>query len=199
MAPDPNAFHGSYTSRALDCNHVIHYSVPSALEIKLSCPADTYSEPLDWEDEYPPVAFECVSANTLLCPKCEEAMRVERAAAARAYALIWADGYGDWTEEFLRGEESQYAAERDRAAAAKVANFEGRMADRTNTISQSEAKVAREQAWEAKKKVSFAVEEGKGAGEGKKKKKALKSPFILGPPTDSAISLPVRAKGGSDD
>jgi hypothetical protein len=177
MAPDPNAFHGSYTSRALDCNHVIHHSVPSALEIKLSRPADTYSEPLDWDDEYPPVAFECVSANTLLCNKCEEAM------------------YGDWTEDFLRGEESQYAAERDRAAAAKIANFEGRMADRTNTISQTQAKAAREQAWEAKKKVSFAIEEGKGSGEEHKKKKALKSPIILGLPTDSAISLPLRVKG----
>jgi hypothetical protein len=179
MAPDPNAFHGSYTSRALDCNHVIYQSVPSALEIKLSRPADTYSEPLDWEDEYPPVAFECVSANTLLCPKCEEAMRVERAAAARAYALIWADGYGDWVEGYLRGEDRLYAAERYRAAAAKVANFEGRMADRTNTISQTKAKAAREQAWEAKKKASFAVEEGEGAGEELKKQKALKSPIIL--------------------
>lgn len=163
------------------------------MEIKLSRPADTYSEPLDWEDEYPPVHFECVSANTLLCPKCVEEMYAERGRAARSYARRLWRATGDLDEDGLRTDtrKCKKAAKRDRVAALRVANFEGRMADRTNTISQTEAKAAREQKWEASKKISFAVEEGQAPGE---KKREKKEPIILGPPTDSAISLPVRAK-----
>jgi hypothetical protein len=51
-------------------------------------------------------------------------------------------------------------------AAIKVANFEGRMADRETTT-----KAAREQKWEAGKKVKFTVEEGQGSGEKPKEKK----------------------------
>lgn len=193
MAPDPLAFQGSYTSRAADCNHVIHFSVPSALEIKLSRPADIYSEPLDWDDEYPPVHFECVSANTLLCPKCEGEMYAERGRAARSYARRLWIASGDLDEDGVRTDSGKckIAAHRDRVAALRVANFEGRMAGRTNTILQTEAKAARERKWEESRKVVFAVPEGQGAGETKRVKK---TPVILGPPTDSAIDLPVRAK-----
>lgn len=193
MAPDPKAFHGSYTSRAKDCNHVIHFSVPSALEIKLSRPADTYSEPLDWEDEYPPVHFECVSANTLLCPKCQEEMYAERGRAARSYARQLWRATSDIDEDGLRmdSRKCKGAAHRDRVAALRVANFEGRMADRVNTTSQTEAKATREQKWEARRGVTFTVTEDRDPGE---KKRAEKAPILLGPPMDSAISLPVRTK-----
>ena len=78
-----------------------------------------------------------------------------------------------------------------------MVNFDDRMADRTNTISQAEAVAARVKKWEAGKRVTFAVEEGMGPGEKEKRKKKKKAPIILGPPSDSAISLPVRTKGGS--
>jgi len=74
-------------------------------------------------------------------------------------------------------------------------NYEDRMADRTTTISQAEAVAARQKKWEAAKKVSFDVEEGMGPGEkAKKRKKEKKAAVVLGPATDSAISLPMRGK-----
>lgn len=157
MSRDPNAFHGSYTSLAMDCKHVIHFSVPSALEIKLSRPADTYSKPLDWDDQYAPIAFVCESANTLLCPSCEAAMRKELRDADANYKYVWADGNGDSRNETgERSAEHKDAARRYNRAAAKVANFEDRMADRANTISQAAAKAAKEQQWEAAREVKFA-------------------------------------------
>lgn len=157
MAPDPNAYHGSYTSLAMDCKHVIHFSVPSALEIKLSRPASTYSEPLDWDDQYPPIDFVCESANTLLCPSCEAAMRKELRDAEANYKAVWADGNGDSRNETgERSPEHKDAARRYNRAVVKVANFEDRMANRANTISQAAAKAAKEQMWEAGREVKFA-------------------------------------------
>lgn len=158
MAPDSSAYRGSYTSLAHDCHHVIHYSVPSAQSINLS-------------DEYHPCDFVCVSANTLLCTSCENAMRAERDAAAEAYNLIWACGETD-----------DEAAKRYNVAAIKVANFEGRMADRNVLISQGEALKAREAKWVASRRVKFDVEEGMGAGERVVKKEKKKQAIILGPP-----------------
>ena len=194
MAPDPNAFNGSYTSLAKDCGHVIHYSTPSELELKLSRPADTYGTSPDWEDEYPPVDFVCVSANTFLCPTCEQAMRDDRLEAELAYAFIYDDGKGYCTAEGF--EDCKAAAQYHRAATLRAVNFDDRMADRTNTISQAEAVAARQKKWEAGRRVRFAVEEGMGPGE-KEEVKEKKSPIILGPPSDSAISLPVRTKENS--
>ena len=191
MAPDPHGFNGSYTSLARDCRHVIHHSTPSELELKLSRPADTYGTPADWEDEYPPVDFVCISANTFLCPTCEQAMRDDRLEAELAYQFIYDDGNDDGTEESF--EDRKAAAQYHRAATIRVVNFEDRMADRTNTISQAEAVAARQKKWEAGRRVTFAVEEGMGPGEGECTKEK-KSPIILGPPSDSAISLPMRAK-----
>lgn len=195
MAPESNAFHGSYTSLAKDCRHIIHYSTPSALEVKLSRPADTYSEPPDWKDEYAPQDFVCISANTLLCRTCEQAMRHERQDAAEAYANIY-DGerYADGTtEEIVKA-----ATRRHRLATAAAANFADRMYDRRNTIAQAQAVAAREQKWEAGRKVRFAVAEGMGSGERRKRPKLKRNAIVLGPPpsrpSDSAISLPVRAK-----
>lgn len=195
MAPDPNGFNGSYTSVAKDCGHVIHYSTPSELELKLSRPADTYGTPPDWEDEYPPVDFVAVSANTFLCPTCEQAMRDEREEAMLAYQFICDGGNGDESEEDF--DDRKAAAQYYRAATARVVNFDDRMADRTNTISQAEAVAARVKKWEAGKRVTFAVEEGMGPGEKEERKKEKKSPIILGPPSDSAISLPMRVKEDS--
>jgi len=58
------------------------------------------------------------------------------------------------------------------------------------------AVAARQKKWEAGRRVTFAVEEGMGPGEEEeeKEKKETKAPIILGPPSDSAISLPMRAK-----
>ena len=195
MAPDPNGFNGSYTSVAKDCGHVIHYSTPSELELKLSRPADTYGTPPDWEDEYPPVEFVAVSANTFLCPTCEQAMRDEREEAMLAYQFIYDGGNGDESEEDF--DDRKAAAQYYRAATARVVNFDDRMADRTNTISQAEAVAARVKKWEAGKRVTFAVEEGMGPGEKEERKKKKKAPIILGPPSDSAISLPMRVKEDS--
>lgn len=198
MAPDHTNFHGSYTSCVKDCGHIIHYSTPSPLELKLSRPADTYGPPQDWEDEYPPVAFECVSANTFLCPTCEQAIYDERERAERIYQTIYDGGKGDCSEEGSSGPDRVAAAQYYRAATARVVNFEDRMADRTNTISQAEAVAAREKKWVAAKKVSFAVEEGMGPGEKEKKqRKKKKVALVMGPASDSAISLPLRGKEDS--
>lgn len=172
MAPDQNANHGSYTSMAMDCKHAVYHSVPSALSAQLSRPADTYSEPLDWEDEYEPSDFVSISANILLCNDCEEVMRAELRDAAEAYSLIWTDGgnnAGPPTEE------SKAASDRYVQASIKVANFEARMADRENGIAHSQAKKAN-----AAKKVKFAVEEGEGAGEKPKQKKEKLPAIALG-------------------
>jgi hypothetical protein len=191
MAPDPNGFNGSYTSLTQDCRHVIHHSIPSELELKLSRPADTYGTSPDCEDEYPPVDFVCISANTFLCPKCEQDMRDDRLEAELAYQFIYDDGNDDGTEESF--EDRKAAAQYHRAATMRVVNFEDRMADRTNTTTQAEAVAARQKKWEAGRRVTFAVEEGMGPGD-EVERKNKKSPIILGPPADSAISLPVRAK-----
>ena len=191
MAPDPEGFNGSYTTLAKDCGHVIHYSTPSELELKLSRPADTYGTPPDWEDEYPPVDFVCVSANTFLCSTCEQAMRDERVEAELAYQFVYDDGKGDCTEEGFQ--DCKVAAQYHRAATLRVVNFDDRMADRTNTISQAAAVAVREKRWEARRKVRFAVDEGMGPGE-EEEAKGKKSPITLGTRSDSAISLPVRTK-----
>ena len=191
MAPDPLGFNGSYTSLARDCRHVIHHSTSSELELKLSRPADTYGTPPDWEDEYHPFDFVCISADTFLCPTCEQAMRDERLEAELAYLFIYDDGNDDGSEESF--EDRKAAAQYHRAATMRVVNFHDRMADRTNTISQAEAVAARQKKWEAGRRVTFAVEEGMGPGE-EEDVKGKKSPIILGPPSDSAISLPVHAK-----
>lgn len=185
MAPDPNAYCGSYTGLAMDCKHVIHYSVPSALSIKLSRPTDTYGPALNWEDEYPPEDFVCVSANTLLCPVCEKTMRAELTAASEACDALWAFGF-----------RSKETSKRYVEAAIKVANFEGRMASRGNSISQDEALKRKEREWEAAKKVRFDVEAGMGAGEKVVKKKKKKRVIILGPP--STLELPLRVKKDED-
>jgi len=177
MAPDPTAYHGSSTTLAMDCKHVIHYSVPSALSIQLSRPADTYGTASDWEDGYEPTEFVCLSANTLLCNDCEEIMRTELRDAAEAYSLIWADRVGSSSPP---NEASKAASDRYVQAAIEVANFEGRMADRENTISQADAKKAKEQKWEAGKKVRFNIEEGEGAGEKPKKEKEKMPAIALG-------------------
>jgi hypothetical protein len=191
MAPDPNAFKGSYTSLAQDCRHVIHHSVPSELEHKLSRPADTYGTPPDREAEYPLVDFVCISVNTFLCPICERAMRDDRLEAELAYQFICDDGNDDGIQGSF--EDRKAAAQYQRAATIRVVNFDDRMADRTNTISQAEAVANREKKWKAGRRVTFAVEEGMGPGE-ELEKKEKKPPIILGPPADSAISLPMRAK-----
>ena len=181
MAPGRNGFYGSFTSLATDCQHVIHYSTPSDLEIKLSRPADTYSEPPDWEDQYPPTDFVCVSADVLLCPACEEDMRNELRNAGADYNIVWADGNGDSRNETgERDIELKEAAWRYNRAAAKVANFENRMADRDHTISQAAAKLEREQKWEAGRKIKFDVKEGEGAGEKPKKRQEAKVPIVFG-------------------
>jgi hypothetical protein len=195
MTPDPNGFNGSYTSLTKDCHHVIHHSTPSESELKLSRPADTYGTPPDWEDEYPPVDFVCISANTFLCSTCEQAMRDEREEAEVAYQLIWNGGNDDGSEE--RGNDLDAAAQYHRATTARVVNFDDRMADRTNTISQAEAVAARQKKWEAGRRVTFAVDDDMGPGEEQKGEKKKKSPIVLGPPSDSAISLPMRAKEDS--
>lgn len=177
IAPDPNGCHGSTAYLAMDCNHVVHYSVPSAFTIQLSRPADTYGEPLDWEDEYPPTDFVCLDANTFLCDDCEADMRAELRDATNAYSQIWAGrraSSGDPTPA------SKIAADRYVQAAMNVANFEARMADRENTISQTNALIAKEKRWEAGKKVKFAVEEGQGAGEKPKPKKEKLPAIALG-------------------
>jgi hypothetical protein len=191
MAPDPNGFNGSYASLAQDCRHVIHHSIPSELELKLGRPADTYGMPTDWEDEYPPADFVCISANTFLCPTCEQTMRDERLEAELAYHFIYNDGNDDGTEESF--EDRKAAAQYHRAATIRVVNFDDRMADCTNTILQAEAVAAREKKWEAGRRVKFDVEEGIGPGE-EEERKEKESPIILGPPADSATSLPMRAK-----
>lgn len=143
MAPDPNAFNGGYTSVAKKCGHVIHYSTPSELELKLSRPAGTYGTPPDWEDEYLPVDFVCVSANTFLCPTCEQAMRDDRIEAELAYQFIYDDGKGGCTAGAF--EDCKAAAQYHRAATLRAVNFDDRTANRTNTISQAEAVAAARQ------------------------------------------------------
>jgi hypothetical protein len=118
-------------------------------------------------------------------------MRDDRLEAELAYQFIYDDGNDDGTEESF--EDRKAAAQYHRAATIRVVNFDDRMADRTNTILQAEAVAARQKKWEAGRRVTFAVEEGMGPGE-EQKRKEKKSPIILGPPSDSAISLPMRAK-----
>jgi len=190
MAPDPHGYNGGYTSLARDCRHVIHHSTPSELELKLSRPADIYGTPPDWEDEYPPVDLVCISANTFLCPTCEQAMRDERIEAELAYQFIYGDGNDDGSQESF--DDRKVAAQYHRVATLRVVNFDDRMADRTNTISQAAAVAARQKKWEAGRRVTFAVAEGMGPGEEEEREK--KEPIILGPPSDSAISLPMHAK-----
>ena len=177
MTPDPNAYHGSCTTLAADCKHFVHHSVPSALSIQLSRPADTYGDALDWEDEYEPSDFVCVSAEPLLCNDCEEAMRAELREATHAYSLIWADRV-DSTEPPTVV--SKAASDRYVQATINAANFEARMADRENKSTQPDTKKALEQKWEAGKKVKFAVEEGEGAGEKPKPKKERLPAIALG-------------------
>lgn len=126
----------------------------------------------------------CVSANTLLCPACEQTMRAELTAASEACDVLWAFG--------IRCKET---SKRYVEAAIKVANFEGRMASRGNSISQDEALKKKEREWEAAKKVKFDVEAGIGAGE-KVAKKEKKRVIILGPP--STLELPLRVKKDED-
>lgn len=186
MAPGLNGFYGSYTTLAMDCKHVIHHSTPSNLEVKLSRPADTYSKPPDWEDRYPPVDFVCISANTFLCPACEEAMRWELREAEEYYNTIWAKG-DSRDETGVASFALKHGAWRYRKAALKLANFEARMAARSNSISQAAAIAELEQKWEAQKKVHFDVEEGQGAGE--KPKQVKKVRIVMAKPRDSAVEL----------
>jgi hypothetical protein len=160
MGSDSNNFDGSFTGLAKDCGHVIHYSVPGPLELRLSRPTRTHSEPADWD----PADFVYVSTNTFLCAECEQAMHDEREHAEWLYQFIYDDDKGDIDEEGFSGPNRVAAARYHRSSTLRVVNFEDRMADRTNTISQAEAVAARQKKWEAAKKVSFAVEEGVGPG-----------------------------------
>lgn len=122
-------------------------------------------------------------------------MRHERRDAAAAYATIY-DGerYEDGTtEEIVKA-----ATLRHRLATAAAVNFDDCMYDRKNTIAQAQTVAAREKKWEAGRQVRFTVAEGTGAGERRKRPKLKRDAIVLGPPpsgpSDSAISLPVRAK-----
>jgi hypothetical protein len=182
---------GSFTGLAKDCGHVIHYSVPGALELRLSRTTRTHSEPADWD----PADFVYVSTNTFLCAECEQAMHDEREHAKWLYQFIYDNCKGDINEEGFSGPNRVAAAQYHRSTTLRVVNFEDRMADRTNTILQAEAVAARQKKWEAAKKVSFAVEEGAGPGEKqKRRRKEKKVPLVQGPASDSAISLPMRGK-----
>ena len=77
------------------------------MELKLSRPSSTYGTPPDWEDEYLPVDFVCVSANTFLCPTCEQAMRDERLEAELAYQFIYDDGNDDDLDNPVDGVDDQ--------------------------------------------------------------------------------------------
>lgn len=188
MAPNPNSSSSSYTTLAKDCLHVIQEPVPSPADSKLSRPAYKDGTSLDSEeDEYP------ISTNTLLCPWCEQDIRELRQEAELAYEFLYDSGKGE------RNADLHEAAGYHRISTMRVVNFDDRMADRTNTVAQVEAVAAREEKWEAGKRVSFAVEEGMGPGEKGKKKMEKKAAIILGPPSDSTYSFPspVRAKEDS--
>lgn len=174
MEPDPNANRITYTAGALFCEHFVHYSIPCAPSMHPGGPAEDYGEISDWADEEPPPNFVGVSANTLLCEDCEKEMRGELRDATGAYSLIWSKTHNK-TEP--PNEARLIATDRYVKASINVANFEACMAERQNTLSQIEAKQAREQKWEAAKKVKFAVEEGEGAGE-KPRKQMSKMPTI---------------------
>jgi hypothetical protein len=194
MEFDSNNSDGSFTGLAKDCGHVIHYSVPGPLELRLSRPTRTHSEPADWD----PADFVYVSTNTFLCAECEQAMHDEREHAEWLYQFIYDNGKGDINEEGFSGPNRVAAAQYHRSTTLRVVNFEDRMADRTNTISQAMAVAARQKKWEAAKKVSFAVEEGVGLGQKqKKRRKEKKVPLVQSPASDSAISLPMRGKEDS--
>jgi hypothetical protein len=159
---DPHGYLESASSKktttpvvvAVDCKHFMQPSDFSATNI----------EDPDWEDAYKPTGFVSVPVTPLLCKTCEHAIRTELRDAEVSYLKIWADD----SDQSVFTEARDVAAKRYTRAAIKVANFEGRMADR-----KADVKKAREQKWEAGKKVKFAVEECKGAGEKPKEKKEV--------------------------
>jgi len=182
MELDPNGYFDSYPAMidgystvATECKHFVKYSASSASIVSLGRSEDAHSDSSDSEDEDDSTAFISLPANTLLCRSCETAIRFERNAASRAYDAIRASEAGR-DEELARPTHDALAASRRYTRAAmKVANFEDRMADR-----ESGAKKVREEKWEARKKVKFAVEEGQGAGEKPKEKKPKVAPINLG-------------------
>jgi hypothetical protein len=171
MELDPNGYLDSYAALATDCKHFVQYS--SAPTSQLSPPAVTHGEAPDWEDECEPDDFVSVPANTLLCNTCEQAIRTELRDAKQAYDSIWASVADIESGEKLNAA-GRAASLRFVKASIKVANFEGRMADLENT------KEAKEQKWEAGKKVKFAVAKGEGAGEKPKEKKNKSRAIPLG-------------------
>lgn len=182
MELDPNGYFDSYPAMvdgystvATECKHFVKYSASSASIVSLGRSEEAHSDDSDSEDEDDSTAFVSLPADTLLCRNCEVAIQLERNAASRANDAIRASEAGR-DEELTRPTHKALAAsQRYTRAAMKVANFEGRMADRESGVEK-----AREEKWEARKKVNFAVEEGQGAGEKPKEKKPKVAPIKLG-------------------
>jgi hypothetical protein len=163
---DPNGYLESASSKktappvavavAVDCKHFMQSS---------DFPAPNTEDP-DWEDAFKPTSFVSVPVAPLLCKTCENAIRTELRDAEVTYLKFCANRSDN--DDLPLIDARIAASKRYTRASIKVANFEGRTADR-----KSEVKKAREQMWEAGKKVNFAVEEGKGAGEKPKEKKKV--------------------------
>jgi hypothetical protein len=180
---DPNGYLESASSKktaspvavAVDCKHFMQTS---------DFPAPNIEDP-DWEDAFKPISFVSVPVIPLLCKTCENAIRTELRDAEVTYIKFWVNR--DDNDDLPRLEARRIAARRYTRAAIKVANFEGRTADR-----KSEIKKAREQKWEASKKVTFAVEEGKGAGEKPKEKKEVSAIAVGWIEPDQPASTPTQ-------
>jgi hypothetical protein len=182
MEFDPNGYldsvyQFSYGSMATECKHFVKLDSTPTTQPSLS--ENSHDSDSDWEDVYAPTKSAPVSTNALLCKDCEQALRTELQEARLAYNMLWACQPQNAAEDDEQLPtitcESRYAPKRFVKATIKVANFEGRMADRETTT-----KAAREQKWEAGKKVKFTVEEGQGSGEKPKEKKEKVSAIALG-------------------
>jgi hypothetical protein len=182
MEFDPNGYldsvyQFSYGPMATECKHFVKLDSTPTVQPSLS--ENTHDSDSDWEDVCAPTNPASAPANSLLCKACEQALRTELQEARLAYNMLWACQPQNAAEDDEQLPtitcESRYASKRFVKAAIKVANFEGRMADRETTT-----KAAREQKWEAGKKVKFTVEEGQGSGEKPKEKKEKVSAIALG-------------------
>lgn len=170
---DPNGYLEMYSSKktttppivAVDCKHFMQ---PSDLAAPI--------QEADWEDLYEPTALTAFASTPtipLLCKTCENAIRTELRDAEVSHLKLWANR--DDAEAQPPIEARTAVNQRHVRGSIRVANFEGRVADRKADVNK-----AREQKWEARKKVKFAVEEGKGAGEMPKKKKEKVSAIAVG-------------------
>lgn len=178
MGFDPNSYLDSVYQfpMATECKHFVKLDSTPSVQPSLS--ENSHDSDSDWEDIYAPTKSAPVSTNALLCKDCKQAIRTELQEARLAYNMLWAckpQNVPEDDEQLLTvAYESRTASKRFVRAAIKVANFKGRMADRETT------KAAREQKWEAGKKVKFTVEEGQGSGEKPKEKKEKVSAIALG-------------------